>query len=341
MIARVVTWRCCVVSNWPCRGLCAVLLGLLGAAFAMSGARADEATPGAIVGVVTNSAKAPIPYATVTATKLGGGGIRATVANSNGVYSLPDLPPGKWAITSKADGFAETFIGPALDVATNQATRYDVEMRGPVNLAQAATPVPATVTTAQTATVPEALQAPDPAPADDKITPWADVGYIGWMNGNTRENSPIFDTKFFTPEIRFDMNYLYSGNHPRDHTIDGSTEEFRSGEFQIEQVSFGGDFHWNGVKARFLSMLGMFSVTTPRNDASQAVGQWDLQGAYKYFSEANAGYHWDVAHGLNVDLGIFVSYIGLFSYYNFDNWTYQPSYVSSNTPWFFNGMRVQ
>jgi hypothetical protein len=307
----------------------------------MSGARADEATPGAIVGVVTNSAKAPIPYATVTATKLGGGGIRATVANSNGVYSLPDLPPGKWAITSKADGFAETFIGPALDVATNQATRYDVEMRGPVNLAQAATPVPATVTTAQTATVPEALQAPDPAPADDKITPWADVGYIGWMNGNTRENSPIFDTKFFTPEIRFDMNYLYSGNHPRDHTIDGSTEEFRSGEFQIEQVSFGGDFHWNGVKARFLSMLGMFSVTTPRNDASQAVGQWDLQGAYKYFSEANAGYHWDVAHGLNVDLGIFVSYIGLFSYYNFDNWTYQPSYVSSNTPWFFNGMRVQ
>jgi hypothetical protein len=36
-----------------------------------------------------------------------------------------------------------------------------------------------------------------------------------------------------------------------------------------------------------------------------------------------------------------MSYIGLWSYYNFDNWTYQPSYVSSNTPWFFNGARVQ
>ena len=44
---------------------------------------------------------------------------------------------------------------------------------------------------------------------------------------------------------------------------------------------------------------------------------------------------------LNVDAGIFMSYIGLFSYYNFDNWAYQPSYVSSNTPWFFNGVRVQ
>src|SRR5438045_3068129 len=36
-----------------------------------------------------------------------------------------------------------------------------------------------------------------------------------------------------------------------------------------------------------------------------------------------------------------MSYVGLFSYYNFDNWAYQPSYVSSNTPWYFNGFRVQ
>jgi hypothetical protein len=85
----------------------------------------------------------------------------------------------------------------------------------------------------------------------------------------------------------------------------------------------------------------MFATTTPRNDASGEIGQWQLQDAYRYFSEANAGYHFDVSHGLNVDAGVFVSYIGLFSYYNFDNWTYQPSYVSSNTPWFFNGLRVQ
>ena len=36
-----------------------------------------------------------------------------------------------------------------------------------------------------------------------------------------------------------------------------------------------------------------------------------------------------------------MSYIGLFSYYNAENWAYQPSYVSSNTPWFFNGLRIQ
>jgi hypothetical protein len=89
-------------------------------------------------------------------------------------------------------------------------------------------------------------------------------------------------------------------------------------------------------------MFGEFATTTPRNDGSVSRGQWDLADAYRYISEGWGGYHCDnVGHGLNIDAGIFVSYIGLFSYYNFDNWTYQPSYVSSNTPWFFNGVRIQ
>jgi hypothetical protein len=308
---------------------------------------------GTIVGVVTNAAKAPIGGATVTAARAGGG-IRSTVSGSDGVYSFADLPAGVWSLTVQVDGYPEASV-PSLQVVASKATRRDVVMNGPTAVPAGAPSVaavppmpapksalpPSAPAVAQAApTVPEALQAPAPAPEVDLQTPFA-VGDIGWMNGTPREKSPIFDTKFFTPEIRFDMNYLQSGNHPIDHTIVGSTEEFRSGEFQIEQVSLGGDFHWEGVKARFLSMFGMFATTTPRNDASSAVGQWDLSDAYRYFSEANAGYHFDVNHGLNVDVGVFVSYIGLFSYYNYDNWTYQPSFVSSNTPWFFNGLRVQ
>jgi hypothetical protein len=301
-------------------------------------------SPGTIVGVVTNTAKLPVAHATVTASKVGGGGIRATVSGSDGVYSFADLPPGVWALTSQVDGLPEVAT-PPITVVASKATRYDIIVAGAPAAAVVAAPAPAptaglSLKEQLAQIVPEALQAPDPAPEHDTVTPFADVDTT-WANGTSRNSTPIFDTKFFTPEIRFDAYYAQSGNHPKDHTIDGSTEEFRSGEFQVEQVSFGGDFHWNGVKARFLSMMGLFSVTTPRNDASAGVGQWDLQGAYKYFSEANAGYHWDVAHGLNVDLGVFVSYIGLFSYYNFDNWVYQPSFVSSNTPWFFNGLRIQ
>jgi hypothetical protein len=295
---------------------------------------------GTIVGVVTTGAKAPIAGATVTAVRAGGG-IRSTVSGSDGVYSFADVAPGAWSLTTTVEGFPDVAL-PAVNVLAGKPARRDIVMNVPAKaapapaLALAPAAVPATL-----ATVPEALQAPDPAPEHDTKTPWADIGYVGWMNGTSREKAPVFDTKFFTPEIRLDMNYLQSLNHPHDHTIVGSTEEFRSGEFQIEQVSLGGDFHWDNVRARFLSMFGMFATTTPRNDASSSVGQWDLQNAYRYFSEANAGYHFDVNHGLNVDAGVFVSYIGLFSYYNFDNWTYQPSFVSSNTPWFFNGLRLQ
>jgi len=195
-------------------------------------------------------------------------------------------------------------------------------------------PVNPASTPAQAAPGQEAEKTPAPA------EPFAYADWT-WLNGNARTKNPVWDSKFFTPEIRFDANYIADFNHPKDDTMGGSTEIFRSNEIQIEQISFGGNLHWQNVNARILTMGGMFGVTTPRNDASPGRGQWDLRGAYKYFSEANAGYHFNVNHGLNVDAGIFVSYIGLFSYYNFDNWAYQPSYVSSNTPWFFNGLRIQ
>jgi hypothetical protein len=80
---------------------------------------------------------------------------------------------------------------------------------------------------------------------------------------------------------------------------------------------------------------------TPRNDSSTGRGQGNLGQAYQYISEGYGGYHWDVLHGVNLDAGIFMSYVGLFSYYQNENWAYTPSYVSANTPWFFNGLRLQ
>ncbi len=162
-----------------------------------------------------------------------------------------------------------------------------------------------------------------------------------WLNSNGHATDSPMSTKYFTPEFRADANYNLDYNHPKDDTLGGSTETFRSDEWQLEQLSIGGDIRINNVRGRILTMNGLFATTTPRNDGSVSRGNWDLVGAYKYISEGWGGYHWDVNHGLNVDAGIFVSYIGLFSYYNFDNWTYQPSFVSSNTPWFFNGLRVQ
>ncbi len=330
-----------------------ILLMSLAAGLAQAPAQAQESavpavkiSAGAIVGIVTNSAKIPAPGATVTASSASGG-IRAAVSGSDGMYSFADVPPGAWSLTAHIDGYPEVSL-PAMQVVAGKATRYDIAMNVPAATAAApatmaataAAPIPAQFVAAVSQVLPPALQAPDATTGVDNFTPFA-FGDFTWLNGAPRNHQPVFDTKFFTPDIRMDVHYMSDFNSPQDHTIVGSTESFRSGEFQIEQISFGGDFHWDNVRARILTMNGLFATTTPRNDASGIVGQWDLQDAYRYVSEANAGYHFDVNHGLNIDAGIFVSYIGLFSYYNFDNWTYQPSYVSSNTPWFFNGVRIQ
>ena len=213
-----------------------------------------------------------------------------------------------------------------------------------VHSAKANAPIPASpsarLATAAPAEVQESLSATAPAEKPAKEEPFAFADWT-WLNGNARTKTPAFDSKFFTPEIRADIDYIYDLNHPKDDTIGGSSEVFRSNEFQVTQLGVGGDFHYDNVRARLMTQFGMYSTTTPRNDASPARGQWDLANAYRYVSEAYGGYHINALHGINVDAGIFMSYIGLFSYYNFDNWAYQPSYVSSNTPWFFNGMRIQ
>lgn len=177
---------------------------------------------------------------------------------------------------------------------------------------------------------------PHNAPAE----PFAFADFT-WLNGNARTKEPALDTKVFTGEFRFDTSYIYDFNHPLDHTLSGTTESGRTGEFQVQQLGVGGDFHYDDVRGRLMTQFGMYSTMTPRNDPTPGRGQWNLDNAYRYLSEAYGGYHFNVLHGVNLDAGIFMSYIGLFSYYNFDNWAYQPSFVSSNTPWFFNGLRLQ
>ncbi|HYV97249.1 MAG TPA: outer membrane beta-barrel protein [Gemmatimonadaceae bacterium] len=178
------------------------------------------------------------------------------------------------------------------------------------------------------------------AQAPTKGDPFAFADFT-WLNGTSRTHASPLDSKIFTGEFRADVTFIHQFARPRDHTLVGSSESGRTDELHVQQLGVGGDFHYHNVRGRFMTQFGLYSTMTPRNDASPARGQWRIDDAYRYVSEAYGGYHWDRMHGINVDAGLFMSYVGLFSYYNFDNWAYQPSYVSSNTPWFFNGVRVQ
>ncbi len=251
--------------------------------------------------------------------------------------------------TAASDQAGQAAIQKELDAMKLRIAQLEAELRAHTSVehpgavtAKATTP-PAVVPPPASAPVAaeEAVATPQvPSAKPAKAEPFAFADWT-WLNGNPRTKDLPFDSKFFTPEIRADVAYHYDFNHPKDDTIGGSSEVFRSNEVNLTDLAIGGDFHYDHVRARVLSQIGLYSTATPRNDASYSRGQWDLADAYRYVSEAYGGYHFDAMHGVNVDAGIFLSYVGLFSFYNFDNWAYQPSYVSSNTPWFFTGLRIQ
>jgi hypothetical protein len=189
---------------------------------------------------------------------------------------------------------------------------------------------------------PAPVSAPPQAPAAEEkpSDPFA-FGDFTWLNGSNRQHKAILDTPYFTPEFLVDVNYTSSTARPLDNTVVGSTMLSRNNEITLAFLGFGGDFHYEHARGRLMTQFGERSVVIPRNDASTFRGQFDLQTALRYVSEAYGGYHWDVLHGINLDAGIFMSYVGLFSYDTAENWMYLPSFTSDNTPWFFTGMRLQ
>jgi hypothetical protein len=267
--------------------------------------------------------------------------------------AAPDVSPARPAATP--DPASSVDIAKELAAMKARIELLEAELKSRT-AATEATPTASAVAAATLARPAEALPAAAPAQAmvsqtssdssttvpakPEKIAPFSDWDWT-WLNGNPRNKDTAFDSKFFTPEIRADITYTYDFNKPIDNSMGGSSELFRSNEIQLEQLGIGGDFHYDNVRARFMTQFGMYSTATVRNDPSYSKGQWNIADADRYLSEAYGGYHLNVLDGMNIDAGIFMSYVGLFSYYNFDNWAYQPSYVSSNTPWFFEGIRIQ
>jgi hypothetical protein len=195
-----------------------------------------------------------------------------------------------------------------------------------------------------TAGAPQPAQPPQspPPPATPATSgePFA-WGDFSWLNGQTRQTEALLATKYFMPQLNVDVNYTYSFNRPIDNVVAGSTALARNNELELSFLGIGGDVVVGQVRGRLMLQYGTRTTVVPRNDNSTLRGQFDLATIYRYLSEAYAGYHWNKMHGINLDVGLFMSYVGLFSYDNFENWAYVPSYTSDNTPWFFNGARLQ
>jgi hypothetical protein len=194
---------------------------------------------------------------------------------------------------------------------------------------------------------PPSTEPPAPAPASDEApVPFA-YGDFTWLNGYDRRHKALLDTDLVHPVFLADTNWTHSFNRPIDQTVVGSTSLFHDDQVELLDMGIGADLQsatkGTYMRGKILLQFGGRSTVIPRNDGSNLKGQFSLATAYRYLSEAYAGIHFDVKGnaGINVDAGIFMSYIGLFSYFSAENWSYQPSFTSDNTPWFFNGIRTQ
>src|SRR5262249_4837148 len=127
---------------------------------------------------------------------------------------------------------------------------------------------------------------------------------FSWLPGNAGAADRPLSWGPFTGELRVDVDYNHDFSNPSDHTIVGSSEVFRSNEYQLTQFGIGGDFYYKGAMARLMTQFGLYSETTPRNDSSPSRGQWNLADAFRYVSEAYGGYHIDALDGINIQGGI-------------------------------------
>jgi hypothetical protein len=131
---------------------------------------------------------------------------------------------------------------------------------------------------------------PPAGPVAEKASEPFAYGDFTWLNGTNRQKKSILDSEVFTGSFLLDIDYTMSNHRPIDHTVVGSTTLSRDNEFTIAFLGFGGDFHYQHARGRLMTQFGLRSTVVPRNDFSVQRGQFQLDNALRYVSEAYGGY---------------------------------------------------
>ncbi|RYE26517.1 MAG: porin [Sphingobacteriales bacterium] len=171
---------------------------------------------------------------------------------------------------------------------------------------------------------------------------------LTWINGQNRQTEfPLTLTDKNTGQtiltgVAFaDGYYNYNFHNPIDNTHTISSSIGRSNEFALNQVSIGLEANYKNMIGRLWLQYGQMASIVQDMDGTVAHGRNTSINNLKYIREAAAGYHFNKWYGINVEMGIFMSYIGLESYVLNENWCYQRSMPCDFTPFYFTGARLQ
>jgi len=168
-----------------------------------------------------------------------------------------------------------------------------------------------------------------------------------WANGNNRQKSFPLVVKDDSNEVVLigmacvDNYYNFDFHRPNDNTHVASSSIGRDNEFTVNLATFGFETTYNNITGKLYLQFGNFLNFVQDVDLTVQRGRNTSIADMKFIREVSAGYHFDVWNGVNVEMGILPSFLGLESYLTNENWTYQRSSVCDFTPFYFTGAKIQ
>ena len=184
-------------------------------------------------------------------------------------------------------------------------------------------------------------------PLDLREPPFANMD-SSWLNGSNRQPESLLKVGPTVLSLYVDAFYAFQLRQPKDHTIFPTTTAPRHNELSLNLASIGIELPPNAIDTPSGSPIGQLSLQY--GDFTQTVGGQDTTVDRGFFLSstalqavrtASAGWHFHALHGVNLEFGVFPSYMGMESYLTQENWNYTHPFVSDFTPYYFYGGRAQ
>ena len=227
----------------------------------------------------------------------------------------------------------------------------------PLARAQPALPAPASATDAAPPAAASGNVAPPTpsAPAAAATTPPLDLREppfggkdFSWLNGANSQPDSLLKLGPTLLSLYVDTFFTWQLSRPSDHTIFPTTTAPRHNEIGFNLASIGLELPPNAIDSPSGGPIGQLSLqygaitdTVGGQDPTVNRGYYLSRTALQPIRTASAGWHFHALHGVNLEFGIFPSYVAMESYLPQENWNYSHPFVSDFTPYYFYGGRVQ
>jgi hypothetical protein len=248
----------------------AVTLALAAVTIASRPAGAQTVTAGAIEGIATDSAGAPIPGAEVTLTHHATGWVRVLTTDANGAYRSRALPPGRYDVRVEQLGYRPLLV---LDVTVSPAAAAAVV----VHLTSAEPPVTRVDTVAYVEGALHAAVARGSWNPGGDLTDLADpqgrLGSLATLAALSVSGLAVQGLPDRMATVGLDGIPRVVATNPDASSADLSTMGMPYLSLDHAEVASGTDVEWSGFGG---GLLSAFSVRAPRNNQVRAYS--DVRG---------------------------------------------------------------